>query len=96
MKKKNAIIKPAKPYKIDSGIKLPEPAKNGGLGQAGRAVATANLMKVGDSFLVKDPYEATRAAKNIRDLMHRQRATGGAKSFTQRMVKGGIRFWRVK
>lgn len=96
MKKKTSISKPAKPYKIDQGVKIPEPVVRSGNGQASRAIATANLMKVGDSFLVKDGLEALQTSKKLRDLMHRTRQNGGTKTFTQRTVKGGTRFWRTK
>lgn len=91
--KKQIIIKP---YKIDKGITLAPISGNTGDGKASKATLTMTLMKAGESFLVKDGLDSHRAVKNMRDLMSRERKTGGKRIFESRQVGAGHRIWRTQ
>ena len=83
-------------YKIEKGIKLPRPSLTVSNGKPSIAVATMALLKKGESFLVKDPLEAIKAGKRMRDLNARQRESGEKRVYASRRVAAGVRFWRVK
>ncbi len=86
--------KKIKTYKIESGLKVPPPAVRPGTGVS-LAVVTMGQMKVGDSFLVRDPMDGVRAEKQMRDLMSRERSGDGKRKFVSRRLKLGVRIWRV-
>ena len=84
------------PYKIEKGIKVPKAAKTGTDKNLSRVGVTLPLLKKGASFLVKEPLEAMRAEKKMRDKNAREREVGSGKVFTSRRVNGGVRIWRLK
>ena len=86
-----------KTYKLESGIKIPPIIRtNGGENKLSRVAATLQLMKKGESFLIKDPLEALKATKVMRDAMTREREIGGKRTYTSRKVGNGCRIWREK
>ena len=84
------------PYRIEHGIKIPPVTQPKASQLVSRAVATMNLLKKGESFLVKDPIEAMHASKQMRDLLRRERERSGNRQFTLRKTGAGVRFWRMK
>ena len=90
--------KSAKPklYKIEKGIKLPAVAQAVSNGKPSIALLTMLQLENGESFLVRDALDAEHAAKKMRDLNGRQRATDGGRVFASRKAGNGLRIWRTK
>jgi len=51
---------------------------------------------VGHSFFVRDPLDAMKATKAMRDYHGAHRADARPKHFTSRKEKDGVRIWRVR
>ena len=83
-------------YKIEKGIKLPAPSRPKSTGQLLRAAATMRALAVGDSFFIRDPLDAIRAEKTMRDMNASARSARRPQVMTSRRVKGGLRVWRVE
>lgn len=83
-------------YRIEKNKKLHPVKVERGDGKAGKARATMELLGVGDSFFVRDPFEALKASKAMRDFHGAHRNTPKARRFTSRKEKQGVRIWRVK
>ncbi len=83
-------------YRIDHNKKIPPIKNQNGDGKAGKARQTMELLGVGDSFFVRDPLDAVRATKTMRDYHGAHRDTPRPKKFTSRKEKEGVRIWRVK
>ena len=83
-------------FRIEKGIKVPAIAQAISNGKPSMAVATMAVLKKGESFLVKDPLEAVKAEKRMRDLNARQRENDGGRAYVSRKVGVGVRIWRVK
>jgi hypothetical protein len=83
-------------YRIEHGKKVPPISRPAPTNTMSRAAATMNELKKGDSFLVKDPIDAIRAAKVMRDLQRRERERSGTRLFTSRKIADGVRIWRTR
>ena len=83
-------------YRIEKGIKVPPKSQPTPSVQVSMAVATMAALGKGDSFLIKDKFEAVTAEKRMRDLNARQRDNGGGRVFAARKSGGGTRIWRTK
>ena len=85
-----------KVFKIEKGIKIPPKSQPTPSIQVSMAVATMAALAKGESFLIKDPLEAVKAEKRMRDLNARQRDNNGGRVYAARKVGGGTRIWRTK
>ena len=83
-------------YRIEKGIKVPPKSQPTPSVQVSMAVATMTALAKGESFLIKDPFEAVKAEKRMRDLSARQRDNGGGREYAARKVGDGTRIWRTK
>lgn len=83
-------------YRIDKGIKVPPRSQPTPSVQVSMAVATMTALAKGESFLIKDAFEAMKAEKRMRDLNARQRDNGGGRVYAARKVGDGTRIWRTK
>lgn len=83
-------------YRIEKGIKLPAPSRPKSNGKPSRAAATMHALDVGDSFFIRDPLDAIRTEKTMRDMNATARAGKRTQVMTSRRVRGGLRVWRVK
>lgn len=83
-------------YKIEKGIEIPPILRAGSNGKSSAVVATVQCLKRGESFLVKDPLDAVKASKALRDFMRRERSTDGKRAFISRKIGAGLRIWRVR
>jgi hypothetical protein len=83
-------------YRIDKNKKIPPVKTEQGDGKAGRARATMEMLVVGDSFFVREPLDAVKATKAMRDYHGTHRDAPRPKRFTSRKEKDGVRIWRVK
>ena len=83
-------------YRIDKGIKVPPRSQPTPSVQVSMAVATMAALAKGESFLIKDPFEAVKAEKRMRDLNGRQRDNGGGRVYAARKIGDGTRIWRTK
>lgn len=77
-------------YKIEKGITIPAGSRGNG---GGLVKYPFLLMEIGDSFLV--PVSGTSNVKVMRSLNTRG-TQFKPKKFQTRVVKGGIRVWRVE
>jgi capsular polysaccharide biosynthesis protein len=84
------------PYRIDQGIKIPAISRPAASQKSSRAMATMQLLKKGESFLIKDEIDAMRANKVMRDLLRRERQQDGTRLFVSRKIGAGIRIWRTR
>jgi hypothetical protein len=82
-------------YRIDHGVRLPEPQHRSGPTTASKAALTMQQLDPGDSFLIKDFADAIAAQKCMRDFNRRERARTGGRQFASRRVKNGVRIWRI-
>ena len=85
-----------KPYKIESGIKIPEMGKSGGGTEVSMAALAMGKLEKGDSFLIKDELTSLRASKAMRDFNRRESTRGSKRAFLSRKSGKGVRIWRVK
>lgn len=83
-------------YKIEKGIKLPAPSRPKSSGHPSRAAATMQALAVGDSFFIRDPLDAIRAEKTMRDMKASARDAGRPHVLTSRRTRGGLRVWRLR
>lgn len=83
-------------YRIETNRKIPPFKPERGDGKAGKARATMDMLGVGHSFFVRDPLDAVKATKAMRDYHGTHRDERKPKHFTSRKEKGGVRIWRVK
>ena len=94
--KKTKAAKPANPYKIEKGIKIPDPVAGTSSGQPSRVTATLQLLENGDSFGIADTLDAMKASKIVRDFNARQRTSTQPRKFVTRKYREGIRVWRTE
>lgn len=83
-------------YRIDTNKKIPPIAPSSGDGQASKARETMEKLGVGHSFFVRDPLDAVKATKTMRDYHGEHRDDPKPKHFTSRKEKDGVRIWRVR
>lgn len=83
-------------YRIDTNKKIPPVKLNNGDGSLTKARATMDKLGVGHSFFVRDPLEALKATKTMRDYHGDHRNDSKPKHFTSRKEKSGVRIWRVR
>ena len=53
-------------------------------------------LAVGDSFFIRDPLDAIRAEKTMRDMNATARVSKRPHQMTSRRTRGALRIWRVK
>ena len=85
-----------KHYKNEKGIKLPAPSRPKSSGKPSRAAATMQALAVGDNFFIRDPLDAIRAEKTMRDMNASARAAERPHVMTSRRLRNGVRIWRMK
>jgi hypothetical protein len=84
------------PYKIHAGIKVPPPSRPTTATTVSRAAATMLALDVGDSFLVRDPLDAVKAEKSMRDMNGNERKKKRGRKYVSRRLPKGLRIWRVQ
>jgi hypothetical protein len=53
-------------------------------------------LAVGDSFYIRDPLDAIRAEKTMRDMNASARAAGRVHVMTSRRLRRSLRIWRIE
>lgn len=81
---------------IERGVPIPPPrCKEGGKRKGGKRVYPWREMKPGDSFFVAvEPSSVNRIQSQLSTIGAHQRDWTG-KSYTTRIVEGGVRVWRT-
>ena len=96
MKKSGNKMRSVKPYKIESGLKVPPISVNRQPSQPSAAAMTIAMLGKGQSFQIADELEAMKARKVLLDFTASEKTRKGTREFTARKVGGGVRIWRVK
>lgn len=85
-----------KPYRIEKGIPVTKAQQPISDGKVTRAGLTIGALSKGESFAIKEPVEAIKGAKTMRDFNRRERDNKGTRFFVSRKTGEGVRIWRVK
>ena len=83
-------------YKLENGIKIPEPVQPRGDGKPTKVAMTLSAMAPGQSFLIGDELLAMKASKVVMDRNGREKSKPDGRQFVTRRIKRGLRVWRVK
>jgi hypothetical protein len=83
-------------YKIDKSLRLPAPSRPKTASETSKAAHTMHALRVGESFLVADPYGGLKAEKSMRDLNAAERGRASGRCYASRRMKRGVRIWRIR